>query len=130
MRINLVACGVLASIFWAATPTEAECADLYIAAPSNEEMSAMFHTPSQWREARQYVSGIVRADHSLGEVNDKELVFWLERMREWHLGLELEVGAIKQWSIRGDETYWKEVGHWDRAEFWADISHRLQWMGR
>ena len=79
--------------------------DLYIAPPDNAEMSAIFHSPDQWAQSRKYVTGIIRSDHSLEQVDETELRFWFQQLRTWHLKLELEVGAIKPWSARGEETY-------------------------
>ncbi len=76
----------------------------------------MFHSPGEWQQARKFITGIIRADHTLNQVPDEELALWFQRMKEWHLSLELEVGAIKEWSVKGDETYRKESAGWQRVE--------------
>jgi hypothetical protein len=107
---------LLGSVICVGVPGVAECAELYIAPPDDGEMSAMFHSPKDWEQTRKYVSGITRADHSLAQVSDAELTLWFQRMQEWHLNLELEVGAIKPWSIKGDEIFAAQVGQWRRLE--------------
>jgi hypothetical protein len=100
----------------AATPQIAVCKDLYIAPPDNAQMSAIFHAPDQWAQSRRYVTGIIRSDHSLEQVDEAELRYWFQQLRVWNMKLELEAGAIKPWSAKGDETYRREVPHWQRAE--------------
>lgn len=95
---------------------QGNCAELYIDPPDNQEMSAMFHSPQEWAEARQYVSGIIRADHTLKSVGDAELRYWFHQMNAWHLALQFEVGAIKEWATRGDEAFKIDASYWKRAQ--------------
>lgn len=104
------------AVFCATVGPAAHCAELYIGPPGRAEVAEMFHSPDGWQELRKYVTGVILADHSLNQIDDAELTLWFRRMNEWHINLELEVGAIKPWSVKGDETYQKDVGSWQRAE--------------
>jgi hypothetical protein len=108
--------GLLVVSCCGAFPATAKCADLYIAPPDEGEMAAMFHSPDEWQQTRRHISGIIRADHSLARIGDQELTFWFQRMKDWQIKLELEVGAIKPWSLKGDKTYEAEDGMWQRLE--------------
>lgn len=116
METSLLAVTVLAGWLSVAAAARGVCAELYIDPPSNQEMSAMMHSPEQWAEARQYVTGIIRADHTLTSVGDAELRYWFHQMQAWNLSLQLEVGAIKEWATRGDEAFKIDTSYWERAQ--------------
>jgi hypothetical protein len=58
---------------------------------------------------------ILHADHTLTHFSDAELQSWFAMMRTWHITLELEVGAIKEWGPTADATFAAEQPIWDRA---------------
>lgn len=78
---------------------------------------ALFEHPEQWAETRSLIAGIGYADHCLRrQFTDDELRAWLPKLRQWNLGFELEVGAIKEWAKTGDGCFKAQDPNWQRFE--------------
>jgi hypothetical protein len=77
----------------------------------------LFEHPAEWTETRGLINQLLLSDHELGKKNfsDKELRSWLDELRVWHLPLELDTGAIKEWGVTGVGTFEKERRNWDRV---------------
>jgi hypothetical protein len=86
-----------------------------VIAPPGDSIRELFDHPDQWPAARAMTGTILHADHNLNRFNDDELRTWFAMMRTWHITLELEVGAIKEWGPTADATFAAEHPIWDRA---------------
>lgn len=86
-----------------------------IGPPGEAAMRELFAHPEQWAETRRVVDALLHADHSFGKVGDAELRAWFVQMAGWGLGLELEVGAIKEWSATGRHTFELQRPNWERV---------------
>lgn len=91
-----------------------EAADLYISPPDLPGLRAMFTQPAQWAETRKHVTGLIQPDHVFVKTPDADLRDWCTKLRTWGLVLQLEVGAIKEWSTQGAKTFAIEAPGWDK----------------
>jgi len=109
-----------------ATPTAAHAAGLprlVITPPGMEGLRQLLAHPNEWAETRQFVHGVLAADHELASIDDATLRAWFQSLRAWNMTLELEVGAIKEWSAIGLRTFGIEAPMWQRfLDLGADIS--------
>ena len=115
-RAALIA-AAMATVAWSASVARAGqggATGLYINAPNLEELGDMFAHPDTWRDARSHLKGLVLADHMFGHVPDAEVGQWLAELKSWNLALELEVGAVKEWSATGRNTFAIEAPQWRR----------------
>jgi hypothetical protein len=95
---------------------------LVIAPPGPAAWRALFAHPEQWPQSRARTGTFLFADHTLTEVADDELRGWFAQARAWHIRIELEVGAIKEWGPTADATFAAEQPIWDRLmRLGADI---------
>ncbi len=74
----------------------------------------MLANPDAWAETRAHIAGIIQSDHGLGALSDQELREWFKTLNALHMKLQLEVGAIKEWSRTGTQTFEIESRIWDR----------------
>lgn len=86
-----------------------------IGPPNEGALRELFNEPDQWSELRRHVGGLLYADHNFKRIADEELRRWFSELSGWGIRLELEVGAIKEWSATGAGTFEKERGSWDRV---------------
>lgn len=86
-----------------------------VIAPPGDGLRELFQHPDEWSQARALTGAILYADHNLTHLSDAELQTWFAMMRTWHISLELEVGAIKEWGPTADATFRAEQPIWDRA---------------
>lgn len=99
-----------------ATVPARRVAGLYIGPPSLHELADMLNSGEAWAQARSYVTGFIVADHVFGTVADDEVAQWMQRLRALDLRLELEVGAVKEWSATGRNTFSVEEPQWRRIQ--------------
>jgi len=90
--------------------------DVWIGPPGVENgkaLRAIFEHPDEWKQTRSIVSGILYTTNNLKPFSDDDLRLWFGRLREWKLGLMLEVGAIKEWGITGEATFSRQLPAWE-----------------
>jgi hypothetical protein len=88
---------------------------LIIGPPNDGQLQDILDHPDQWRAVHRQVGGIIHADHNFNAVSDDTLRRWFASMAEQGLKLELEVGAIKEWSPNSGRTFEIEKLIWDRV---------------
>ena len=76
----------------------------------------MFEHPDSWSRTRQLADVLLYADHNFKQFSDDDLRRWFALMHGWNLRLGLEVGAVKEWGLTGDDTFRKETPGWDRLQ--------------
>lgn len=54
--------------------------------------------------------------HLQNQYSDAELGAWLPKLKQWHIKLALEVGAVKEWGPTGEKTFNAERPMWERIE--------------
>ncbi|MBV8140207.1 MAG: hypothetical protein JO121_31905, partial [Deltaproteobacteria bacterium] len=74
----------------------------------------MFSHEEQWREARSFIGGVLFFHSNLPHISDEQMLDWMRKLRAWNLLIELEVGAIKEWSTDGEKSVRLQKGAWDR----------------
>jgi hypothetical protein len=92
---------------------------VWIAPPgidNGKALRAMFEHPEGWSRTRELVDVLLYTDHNMNRFSDDDLRRWFGMMREWNLRLGLEVGAVKEWGLTGDDTFRKETPMWDRLQ--------------
>jgi hypothetical protein len=83
---------------------------------NGKSLRALFEHPDEWKQTRSMVDGILYADHNFNQFSDTDLRRWFSQLREWKLGLSLEVGAVKEWGITGDIPFTRQRPIWDRIQ--------------
>ncbi len=96
-------------------PSRPRPAELVVNAPTPEALREMLSDPAGWAEARRHVAALLLADGAIRDLPDATLATLMARLREWGLRLELEVGAIKEWSTEGEHTLALEAPQWARV---------------
>lgn len=82
--------------------------------PPGDGFRQLFEHPDQWQRARAMTDELLYADHNLARFSDSDLKEWFAMMRNWHIPLELEVGAIKGWGPTAEDTFHAEQPMWNR----------------
>lgn len=80
-----------------------------------EAWRSLFARPNEWAETRRLVDGLIHADHKFKEISDPELRACFAALSAWGKRLELEVGAIKEWSVKGEHTFALQRPTWDHV---------------
>jgi hypothetical protein len=76
----------------------------------------LFMHPAQWIKTRAMTDVLGYADHNIDkQFSDAELKSWLPMLKKWNIKLSLEVGAVKEWSPNGANTFLIEKKMWDRV---------------
>lgn len=77
----------------------------------------LFDHPDEWTQTRSHVDCLLFADHQFNQFSDAQLKANFEQMQRWHLKLEMEVGAVKEWKGQsGQSTFDNQAPMWDRIE--------------
>jgi hypothetical protein len=79
------------------------------------QLRELFDQPDSWKESRAQINAFLTNDHMWGKVPDGDVQKWMGQLKQWHLPLELEVGAVKEWGGQtGQSTFEAERPGWDR----------------
>lgn len=85
------------------------------ASADGRALKELFSRPDEWQETRSRIDVLGYADHVLNrQFTDEQLRLWLPRLKQWHLKLGLEVGAVKPWGITAQKTFDAQRPMWDR----------------
>ena len=76
----------------------------------------LFEKPDQWEKARALTDALLYSDMMFKDFSDEELKTWFAQMHQWKIKLELEVGAIKEWGVTGENTFRIQKPKWDRIQ--------------
>lgn len=93
---------------------------LWLGPPASDNGRALrelFEHPEQWQATRRMVDVLFSTDlHLQHQYSDAELGTWLPKLKQWHIKLALEVGAIKEWGPTGEKTFNAERPMWERIQ--------------
>lgn len=85
-----------------------------INAPSSQGLQQMISDDDQWITARAGTDGLLTVPNIAKAFSDDELQQFGTRMKSWRKTLDLEVGAIKEWSLDGEKSFQMQKGDFDR----------------
>ncbi len=75
----------------------------------------LFEHPQQWSQTRSLVQDLLIADWQSAHFSDGDLRRWFRQLRQWNIGLEFEVGAVKPWGQTSQATLHADRPLWDRV---------------
>jgi len=76
----------------------------------------LFDHPDDWKETRTLIDEISYADQCFKPFRDAELTTWFAMMKQWHIRLGLDVGAIKEWGQTSEKSLPIGEKYWDRIQ--------------
>lgn len=77
----------------------------------------LFAQPDAWKETRALIDVLFYAGQNLHkQFSDDELRAQFAQLKQWHLKLGLEVGAVKPWGTTGEKVFNNEGPMWERFE--------------
>jgi hypothetical protein len=95
---------------------------LLINAPTTDQLKQMLAEEDRWADARASVGSLLLVEGNFKKFSDDELEQFVKQIRGWNISLEVEVGAIKQWSHEGEKSFAIQKSWWDRiARHGGDI---------
>ena len=81
-------------------------------APSQQGLQQLFLEDDKWSATRSKVDGLLAVPFTFKSFSDDDLQQFASQMKSWNKTLDLEVGAIKEWSQDGEKSF-----HMQKAEF-------------
>jgi len=87
--------------------------------PGNTELAAyrqMIERPEEWAKLRPHVGALLFSARWLNEQypDDGDLKTAMTSLQKIGVPIELEVGALKEWTKSGEKTYHAQTKDWDR----------------
>jgi len=94
--------------------TPGQLARVVIGPPNDGQLTALLGAVQQWQQGYRRVDAVIHADHTFSSVPDTKLHQIFADLSANHLTLELEAGAVKEWSAEGVHTFAIESPIWER----------------
>ncbi|RUL77640.1 hypothetical protein [Dyella choica] len=87
---------------------------LVINAPTSQDFQQLFYEDDKWTSTRSMVNGLLAVPFTFKHFSDDDLQQFGSQMKSWHKTLDLEVGAIKEWSQDGEKSFQLQKAEFDR----------------
>lgn len=87
---------------------------IIINASSNQGFKDLFLKDTEWTATRAGVNGFLAVPNTFKSFSDDDLQLMGRKLKDWKMTMDLEVGAIKEWSTDGEKSFQLQKSVFDR----------------